>query len=49
MFRIALLVVSMMVVTYTPEMLGELGLYKDYILAILLSLLLKPWLENQFD
>ncbi len=49
MMRIAMLVGTMMVITYTPEALGALSVYKDYILAILLSLLFKPWLEYQFD
>lgn len=49
MLRIGLLVLAMIVIIQTPESMHSLHAYKDYLLALLLSLLIKPWLENQLD
>jgi len=49
MFRISLLVVAMILISHAPDSLGSLMTYKDYIIALLLSLLIKPWLANQFN
>lgn len=49
MFRITVLVLAMVLIIEAPESLASLYSYKDYILALLLSLLIKPWLIDQFD
>ncbi len=49
MFRLSMLVLMMMLITHTPESMDSLYAYKDYIMAILLSLLVKPWVEDQFE
>jgi len=49
MLRISVLVVAMVLIMQAPESLQSLYGYKDYIVALLLSLLIKPWLTNQFD
>lgn len=49
MFRLSMLVLMMVLITHTPESMGSFYAYKDYIVAILLSLLIKPWVEDQFE
>lgn len=49
MFRITVLVLAMVLIIEMPESLQSLFAYKDYILALLLSLLIKPWIANQFN
>ena len=48
MIRISLLVIAMLAITYMPDAVSAVSNYKDYLLATLLSLLLKPWLADQF-
>lgn len=49
MLRISVFIFTMLMISNAPEMLGQTAVYKDYIFVALLSLLLKPWLEEQFD
>ncbi len=49
MLRMSVLVLAMVLITQAPEWLHSLHEYKDYILALLLSLLIKPWLTDQFN
>lgn len=49
MFRISLLVVTMILISHAPDSMGSLMAYKGYFIALLLSLLIKPWLANQYD
>src|SRR3569832_2749117 len=49
MLRISVLVAAMVLIMQAPESLQSLYGYKDYIVALLLSLLIKPRLTNQFD
>lgn len=49
MLRISLFVIAMLVIVYMPDAGSVTSHYKDYLFAIMLSLLLKPWLEDQFD
>lgn len=47
MLRIGVLVMAMALIMHAPE--SSLYAYKDYIVGVLLSVLIKPWLWNQFD
>ena len=49
MFRISLLVVAMILISHAPDSLGSLMAYKDYFIALLLSILIKPWLVDQLS
>lgn len=49
MFRIGFLVFIMIIVSHLSGDMGSLFAYKDYFIALLLSLLIKPWLANQFE
>ncbi len=49
MFRISLFVITMILISFVPDSLGSLMAYKDYVMAVLLTVLIKPWLTNQFD
>ena len=49
MLRMSILVLAMVLITQTPESLAALHAYKYYVLAILLSVLIKPWLTSQLD
>ncbi len=49
MFRISLLVAAMILISLAPDNMGSLMVYKDYFIALLLSLLIKPWLADQFN
>ncbi|MEK7322513.1 MAG: hypothetical protein AABZ84_05490 [Pseudomonadota bacterium] len=49
MFRMGLLVLIMVLIIHTPESMGALYAYKNYLLGILLSLVIKPWVTDQFD
>ena len=49
MLRISLLVITMILITHAPDSAGSILAYKDYIIALLLSLLVKPWLVNQYN
>lgn len=49
MFRISLLVAVMVLISLAPDNMGSLMAYKDYFIALLLSLLIKPWLADQFN
>ena len=49
MFRISLFVITMILISHAPDNAGSVMAYKDYIIALLLSLLVKPWLVNQYD
>ncbi len=49
MLRMSLLVLTMVLIMHTPESMGSLYAYKDYILGILLSLVIKPCVMGQFD
>src|SRR3569832_2274737 len=49
LLRISVLVAAMVLIMQAPESLQSLYGYKDYIVALLLSLLIKPWLTNQID
>jgi hypothetical protein len=49
MFRISFLVIIMIIVSHLSDDMGSFFAYKDYFTALLLSVLIKPWLANQFD
>lgn len=49
MFRISLLLVAMIFISHAPDTLGSLMAYKDYLIALLLSVLIKPWLANHLS
>lgn len=49
MLRIALFVFAMVLIAQLGEGLGIFAMYRDYILAGLLTLLLKPWILDQFE
>jgi hypothetical protein len=49
MFRISLLVIAMILISHVSDGLGWFMAYKGYVIALLLSLLIKPWLTNQLD
>ena len=49
MVRIGFLVIIMIMVNHLSGDMGSLLAYKDYFIALLLSLLIKPWLANQFE
>ena len=49
MFRISLLVIAMIMLSHFSGDTGGIFAYKDYFIALLLSILIKPWLSDQFD
>lgn len=49
MFRIALFVLVMIVIAQFGDALSIIQAYRDYILAGLLTLMLKPWIVDQFE
>jgi hypothetical protein len=49
MLRISLLVIAMIMLSHFSVDTGGLFAYKDYVIALLLSMLIKPWLAGQFD
>lgn len=48
MLRVGVLVVAMVLIMHAPESLQSLYAYKDYLVGLLLTVLIKPWLMNQF-
>jgi len=48
MLRITLLLAAMILISQAPDTLAALKPYKDYVIALLLSLLIKPWLIDQY-
>lgn len=49
MFRISLLVMAMIMLSHLSGDTGGIFAYKDYFIALLLSILIKPWLSDQFN
>ena len=53
MLRISVLVTILIIVSQisgsSAETMGSLFAYKDYLIALLLSMLIKPWVTDQFD
>jgi len=49
MVRISLLVIAMILLSHFSGDTGGLFAYKDYFIALLLSVLIKPWLADQFS
>ena len=49
MFRISLLVIGMILISHAPDNMGSLISYKDYLIALMLTLLVKPWVTNQYQ
>jgi len=49
MLRMGLLVMVMVLVTQTPQSVPALHDYKYYVVIVLMSLLIKPWLTRRFD
>ena len=49
MVRMGLLVLIMVLIIHTPESMGSLYSYKNYILGILLGLVIQPCATDQID
>jgi len=49
MLRMGVLVMAMVLVTQTPQSVPALHDYKYYVVIVLMSLLIKPWLTRRFD
>lgn len=49
MFRLTLLVGAILGASYLGETVTALASYQDYAIAILLVVLLRPWIVNQFE
>lgn len=53
MLRISVLTILMIIVNHLPDStanaVGSLIADKDYFIAVLISMLIKPWISDQFD
>lgn len=53
MFRIGVLSILMIIIYYLPEAgtgaAGSMIAYKDYYTALVISMLITPWVRAQFD
>lgn len=49
MFKIIFTIISAFMVSQAPEHLEIISLYRDPIIAVLLALVIGPWVANQFD